>query len=159
MCSAKSGFMRRHPSCGQNHYDILKDDEIDLCKLATDTGFWCSPPKDELPKLTEPTKPLPSDVNAGATAISQLDPGQQAMYSNFLHNWRFERTEYTNTKRREGGLLMEISRTIATCHLYLINGKDEINDQLIALKQQLAPTAAARRRELIGKYRALQEKP
>jgi hypothetical protein len=30
---------------------------------------------------------------------------------------------------------------------------------LIALKQQLAPTAAARSRELVTKYRALQEKP
>ncbi|KAI2485015.1 hypothetical protein Ptr902_03955 [Pyrenophora tritici-repentis] len=64
-----------------------------------------------------------------------------------------------NAKRREGELLMEISRTIATRHLYLINGKDEIYDRLIALKQQLTPTAAVRSRELVTKYRALQEKP
>lgn len=80
-------------------------------------------------------------------------------YSDLLNDWRFERTEYTNTKRREGELLMEISRTIATRHLYLINGKDEIYDRLVALKQQLAPTTAARERELVFKYRALQEKP
>jgi hypothetical protein len=126
-------------------------------------GIWkycdISKPKDELPKLIEPTKPLPSDVKAGATAISQLDAGQQAMYSDLLHDWRFERAEYANTKRREGELLMEISRTIATRHLYLINGKDDIYDRLITLKQQLAPTAAARSRELVTKYRALQEKP
>jgi hypothetical protein len=54
---------------------------------------------------------------------------------------------------------MEISRTIATRHLYLINRKDDIYDRLITLKQQLAPTAAARSRELVTKYRALQEKP
>jgi hypothetical protein len=102
---------------------------------------------------------LPSNVKVGATAISQLDAGQQAMYSNVLHDWRLERAEYANTKQREGKLLMEISRTIATHHLYLINGKDKVYDQLIVLKQQLAPTAAAHSRELVTKYRALQEKP
>ncbi|PZD26114.1 hypothetical protein A1F97_10938, partial [Pyrenophora tritici-repentis] len=126
-------------------------------------GIWkycdISKPKDELPKLIEPTKPLPSMVKAEATAISQLDAGQQAIYSDLLHDWRFERAEYANMKRREGELLMEISRTIATRHLYLINGKDDIYDRLITLKQQLAPTTAARSRELVAKYRALQEKP
>ncbi|KAI2476014.1 hypothetical protein Ptr902_12653 [Pyrenophora tritici-repentis] len=126
-------------------------------------GIWkycdISKPKNELPKLIEPTKPLPSAVIARATSISQLNAGQQAIYSDLLHDWRFERAEYMNAKRREGELLMEISRTIATRHLYLINGKDEIYDRLIALKQQLAPTAAVRSRELVTKYRALQEKP
>ncbi|KAI1676939.1 hypothetical protein KJE20_13028 [Pyrenophora tritici-repentis] len=46
-------------------------------------GIWkycdISKPKNELPKLIEPTKPLPSAVMAGATSISQLNAGQQAM--------------------------------------------------------------------------------
>jgi hypothetical protein len=45
-----------------------------------------SKPQSELPKLQEPVKPLPSDVRAGATAIAQLDAGQQAMYSDLLHD-------------------------------------------------------------------------
>lgn len=98
-------------------------------------------------------------ANAEATAISQLDAGQQAMYSDLLHDWRFERAEHANMKRKEGKLLMEISRTITTRHLYMISGKDEIYDRLITVKQQLTPTTATRSRELVTKYRALQEKP
>jgi hypothetical protein len=54
---------------------------------------------------------------------------------------------------------LDISRTIAARHLYLINGKDEVYDRLIALKKQFAPTTATRTRELIVKYRSLQEGP
>ncbi|KNG45405.1 hypothetical protein TW65_07937 [Stemphylium lycopersici] len=87
-------------------------------------------------------------ANAEATAISQLDAGQKAMYSDLLHDWRFERAEHANMKRKEGKLLMEISRTITTRHLYMISGKDEIYDRLITVKQQLTPTTATRSREL-----------
>ena len=80
-----------------------------------------SKPQSELPKLEEPVKPLPSDVRAGTTAIAQLDAGQQAMYSDLLHDWRYERAEYAKKKQKEGELLLDISRTIAARHLYLIN--------------------------------------
>ncbi|OSS51907.1 hypothetical protein B5807_03440 [Epicoccum nigrum] len=73
-------------------------------------------PQSKLPKLEEPVKPLPSDIRARATAIAQLDAGQQAI-------------------------------------------KDEVYDRLIALKKQFAPTTATRTRELIVKYRSLQEGP
>jgi len=126
-------------------------------------GIWeycdISKQKNELLVLKEPKKPSPSEVKARATTISELDAGQQAMYSNLLSDWRLERSEYMTLKRREGELLMEISRTISTRHLYLINGKDNIYDRLTALKQQLAPTDAVRSRELAIKYRALQDKP
>ena len=98
-------------------------------------------------------------MRAGATAISQLDAGQQAMYSDLLHDWRYERAEYAKKKQKEGELLLDISRTIAARHLYLINGKDEVYDRLITLKKQFAPTTATRTRELIVKYRSLQEGP
>jgi hypothetical protein len=126
-------------NAGVTHMTVILDRPVDWepwfqlqQEKAIVDGIWkycdISKPKDELPKLIEPTKPLPSDVKAGATAISQLDAGQQAMYSDLLNDWRFERAEYANTKRREGELLMEISRTIATHHLYLINRKDKIYD-------------------------------
>jgi hypothetical protein len=41
---------------------------------------------------------LPSDVRARATAIAQLDAGQQAMYSDLLYDWRYKRVEYTKKK-------------------------------------------------------------
>lgn len=126
-------------------------------------GIWkyhdISKPKDELPKLEEPVRPLPSDVRAGATAISQLDAIQQGMLRDLLQDWRQDRTEYMKTRQKEGELLLDISRTIATRHLYLINGKDEIYDRLITIKKHFAPSAATRSRELVVKYRALQERP
>ena len=53
-------------------------------------GIWkyhdISKSKNELPKLVEPAKPLPSDVKAGAATASQLDAREQALYRDLLHD-------------------------------------------------------------------------
>ena len=129
--------------------------------VVDDVWKYCdiSKPKSELPKLIEPTKPHVSEIKADATQINELRGSELTIYQDLLNDWRQERAEYNNAKRRIGELIIDISRTIATRHLYLINGKDDPYDRLIALRQQLAPTAAIRSRELVVKYRALQEKP
>ena len=129
--------------------------------VVDDVWKYCdiSKPKSELPQLIEPKKPQVSQVKADASEISQLNAAEIAMYQDLLNDWRQEKSEYNQSKRKMGELLMDISRTVAVRHLYLINGKDDPYDRFVALKQQLAPTTAIHTRDLVRRYRALQEKP
>lgn len=129
--------------------------------VVDDIWKYCdiSKPKHELPKLVEPNKPHVSQVKANATQINELRGTELTIYQDLLNDWRQDKAEYNHAKRKMGELILDISRTIATRHLYLINGKDDPYDRLIALRQQLAPSAPTRNRELVIKYRALQERP
>lgn len=58
-----------------------------------------------------------------------------------------------------GELRIEITRTIARRHLYLIRNKDNLYDRLSTLNLHIALTTENRNRELALHYRSLQEKP
>jgi len=115
--------------------------------------------KEGLPRLEEPTKPTAASINPTATTISDLSSTEQSLLAEELSDWRSEKVIFREKEHAMGELMIEITRTIARRHLYLIRNKDNLYDRLSTLKLYIALTTENRNRELALQYRSLQEKP
>jgi hypothetical protein len=111
---------------------------------------------DELPELKELVEPKLTDYKEGAKSLGNLSAADRESYK-----WDYERFEkrhavWSKKERALADFNSEISKTVAKCHLYLLWSKSTPYKRLVTLQKHLTPTDAMRRRDLIGKYAALQ---
>ncbi|KAK7178633.1 reverse transcriptase domain protein [Paraphaeosphaeria sporulosa] len=144
------------PTDWEPWYQIIRDKA-----LVNKIWMYCdiSMPKEGLPQLREPTKPTAASIKPTATAISDLSSAEQSILAEELSDWRSEKAIFKEKEHAIGELMIEITRTIARRHLYLIKDKDNLYDRLSTLKMHIALTTATRNRELAMQYRSLQERP
>ena len=69
-----------------------------------------------------------------------------------MDTYKDDLAEYRAKKKALTDLAREIGRTIAKHYIPLLKGKHSAHEQLIALKEQITPTAATRAREYEAKY-------
>ncbi|KAF2688977.1 hypothetical protein K458DRAFT_465626 [Lentithecium fluviatile CBS 122367] len=111
---------------------------------------------DELSELKEPVEPKLTDYKEGAESLGSLSADDRESYKWDYKRYRERYTTWSRKSRALADFNSEISKTVAKRHLYLLWSKSTPYERLVTLKQHLAPTDATRRRELIGKYAALQ---
>lgn len=115
--------------------------------------------KKSLPALSEPPEPQITEYKAGATKLSDLPADDRESYRWECDRWERRHTEYRTQTKALADLNVDISKTIAARHIYLIKDYNSPHDRLVVLKKFLCPTEATRRRELADKYIALKTAP
>jgi hypothetical protein len=130
---------------------VLKD-------KAEQRGVWkyCDPDLDTVPALVEPERPLLTSYNEDAVRMADLSSSDRISYGAELADYQEEKKDYKELLRGLLEINSEISKTIASTNLYLIQKQDGPWNRLKVLKKHLAPTDASRRFDLIAKYKQLQ---
>lgn len=113
----------------------------------------------DLPMLMAPTEPQLADHNEQATSIAHLTAAQQKLYQWEYERWERKDLEFKRQKKALAEFNLEISKTIAARHIYLIENKDTPHERLTTLKKHLAPSDVTRQRDLIARYKNLQTPP
>jgi hypothetical protein len=112
---------------------------------------------DSLPILTEPTNPTLQSINEAATNFSSLTDKEQLELKEQRKEYK---RLYTIYEKKDDSLVKlneKIQESIDRRNLYLIEGKYQPYEMLVALKERLAPTERVRERALIAEYRKLQK--
>ncbi|EDU44960.1 hypothetical protein PtrM4_059550 [Pyrenophora tritici-repentis] len=138
---------------------------IFLCRdFAKDHKIWqyVNPdtPKESLPDLEAANpKPQLTDYKARASKLSDLSTEDRDSYRWEVEQWRLDEITLQKQERALVQLNTEITRSIATRHLYLIQDLPTVYDRLVALKKQFCPSTADRSRDLIARYTNLKTAP
>src|SRR5579862_240664 len=116
-------------------------------------------PKEDLPELIPPVEPNYTSYNADATSLADLNAADRSSYK-----WDYERyerlhAEYLKKEKALANLNLEIGRTLAKRHIYLIQNCETAHERLVILKKYLAPDVAARRHDIRTQYIALKAAP
>ena len=117
-------------------------------------------PKESLPDLEASNpKPLLTDYKARATKLSDLSPEDRESYRWEVDQWRLDQVTIQRLEKALVDLNTEITRSIATRHLYLIQDLPTVHDRLVALKKHFCPSTTDRSRDLAAKYTNLKTAP
>ena len=117
-------------------------------------------PKESLPDLEASNpKPLLTDYKARATKLSDLSPEDRESYRWEVDQWRLDQVTIQRLEKALVDLNTEITRSIATRHLYLIQDLPTVHDRLVALKKHFCPSTADWSRDLAAKYSNLKIAP
>ncbi|KAF7445768.1 Dimer-Tnp-hAT domain containing protein [Pyrenophora tritici-repentis] len=94
-----------------------------------------------------------------ASKLSDLSTEDRDSYRWEVEQWRLDEITLQKQERALVQLNTEITRSIATRHLYLIQDLPTVYDRLVALKKQFCPSTADRSRDLIARYTNLKTAP
>ncbi|KAI1553796.1 hypothetical protein PtrEW7m1_012357, partial [Pyrenophora tritici-repentis] len=103
--------------------------------------------------------PQLTDYKARASKLSDLSTEDRDSYRWEVEQWRLDEITLQKQERALVQLNTEITRSIATRHLYLIQDLPTVYDRLVALKKQFCPSTADRSRDLIARYTNLKTAP
>ena len=109
--------------------------------------------------LSPPVKPKPADYKAGCTRFCQLGAEDRESFKWDHDNYQTEYLDYKKKAQALAEITLDIGKTIAKRHIYLIENADKAHERLHILKKHLAPTDTSRRYELIAKYNSLKTIP
>jgi hypothetical protein len=99
--------------------------------------------KESIPDLEAANpKPQLTDYKVRASKLSDLSPEDRESYRWEVDQWRLEEITQQKQERALVQLNTEITRSIATRHLYLIQDLPTVYDRLVALKKQFCPSTA-----------------
>ena len=114
---------------------------------------------DKLPKLIEPTRPEPKDVNGRKTKLSELDEDEKEE----LRMLRLEHRDNLKLYRKQQSafdtLCSQIQSSISRTYLVYTFNCDTTYNVLVALKKRVAPTDEARKIHLATQYAKLKKAP
>ena len=116
-------------------------------------------PDAEQPTLSPPVKPKPADYKAGCTRFCQLSAEDRESFKWDHDNYQTEYLDYKKKAQALAEITLDIGKTIAKRHIYLIENADKAHKRLRVLKKHLALTDASRRYVLIAKYNSLKTIP
>jgi hypothetical protein len=113
----------------------------------------------ELPKLVEPTKPAPKDVNSQKTKISELDKDEKEELQTLRLKHRDNLKLYRKQQSALDTLCSQIQSSISRSYLVYTFKCDTTYDVLVSLKKRVAPSDEARKIYLATKYAKLKKAP
>jgi hypothetical protein len=141
------------------------DEWIEVIKSkANNNRLWKyvdpSTSKTELPKLKEPVRALPKDVNTrGLTKLSELDEDEKeelrTRKSDHRDNLKLYRKQLSALDTLRSQILSSISRT----YLVYTFKCDSTYDVLVSLKQRIAPSDHAQKLQIAAQYVRLKKAP
>ena len=116
-----------------------------------------STPADELPKLEEPTRASPQDVNSQKTLLSKLDEDEKEELRMLRLDHRDNLKLYRKQLSALDTLCSQIQSSISRTYLVYTLKSDTTYDVLVSLKQRVAPTDEARKILLATQYGKLKK--
>ena len=116
-----------------------------------------STPADELPKLEEPTRASPQDVNSEKTKLSELDEDEKEELRMLRLDHRDNLKLYRKQLLALDTLCSQIQSSISRTYLVYTLKSDTTYDVLVSLKQRVAPTDEARKILLATQYGKLKK--
>jgi len=112
-------------------------------------------PKDDIPALSEPERPTPSEVRQAATRIADLSAAEREEYQDLIRQYRRDLDLYDRRKRGIATIQNHIIESLNRKHLIYTFDCDTTHDILVSLKNRFKPTNEARERELTLQYQRL----
>src|SRR6266576_3248663 len=116
-----------------------------------------STPADELPKLEEPTRASPQDVNSEKTKLLELDEDEKEELRMLRLDHRDNLKLYRKQLSALDTLCSQIQSSISRTYLVYTLKSDTTYDVLVSLKQRVAPTDEARKILLATQYGKLKK--
>ena len=114
---------------------------------------------DKLPKLEEPIRALPKDVNSQKTKLSELDEDEKEDLRMLRLDHRDNLKLYRKQLSALDTLCSQIQSSISRSYLIYTFKCDTTYDVLVSLKQRIAPTDDARKIHLATQYAKLKKAP
>ena len=123
-------------------------------------GIWeyCNPDieQSKLTELIKPSAPKTTSYN-NTTSFANLSADERAAFQFEYKLYECDLAEYTVKKKALGLLSAEIAKTVSKDSLFHIYDCFQAGERLRKLKRVFAPSDATRSRELLAKYKDLQQ--
>ncbi|EAU36855.1 predicted protein [Aspergillus terreus NIH2624] len=126
--------------------------------LALNKGVWgyINPDQPEEPILPErPAYPFPSRIQGEATSILDLSPANRELYRDLLREYELQMREFDHVNKGLTLIHMIIQNSISQQNKRAIINTNSAYQSLRILRDKLAPTNEARKRDVIGRYHQL----
>jgi len=145
------------------------DDWIEVNRttaLASDIWDLINPDelKANIPQLTQPTRPEPSDVKPPEvgqlpTAYSMLSTDEKEQLRLLQSDYTYDRKEYDRKRKALADIRIRVVETIKRDYVSYTHKCATVHDMLVKLKDRIAPTDKIRERQLIEQYKSACKPP
>jgi hypothetical protein len=120
--------------------------------------------KANIPQLTQPTRPEPSDIKRPAageppTVYSRLSTDEKEQLRQLQADYTYDRKEYDRKRKALAEIRIRIVETIKRDYVAYTHKCNTVYDMLVKLKDRIAPTDKIRERDLIEQYKSACKPP